>query len=150
MVSFYILIAILAFLFMEFVAWFTHKYIMHGPMWDWHKDHHIPHNKTLEKNDRFVFIFALPGAVLIILGVMYTLAYVLAAGIGIALYGLAYFLFHDVLVHERIKLFKGTKNKILKATVAAHFDHHKPHSNQNFGFLIAPWKYYKREFTNKY
>ncbi|MCF8336754.1 MAG: sterol desaturase family protein [Bacteroidales bacterium] len=149
MVGFYILIAILAFLFMEFVAWFTHKYIMHGPMWGWHKDHHIPHNKTLEKNDRFVFIFALPGAVLIILGVMYTLDYVLAAGIGIALYGLAYFLFHDVLVHQRIKLFKGTKNKILKATVTAHFDHHRPHSNQNFGFLIAPWKYYKQEFSKK-
>lgn len=146
---FYILTVLLAFLFMEFVAWYTHKYIMHGPMWGWHKDHHIPHNKTFEKNDRFVFIFALPGAVLIILGVMYTLAYLLAAGIGIAIYGLAYFLFHDVLVHQRINLFSNTNNKILKATVAAHLDHHKPKANKNFGFLIAPWKYYKREFTNK-
>jgi len=145
----YFLTGLVAFLFVEFVAWFTHKYIMHGPMWGWHKDHHIPHDKTLEKNDRFVFIFALPGAVLIILGVVNTMPFALSAGIGIAFYGLAYFLFHDVLVHRRIKLFKETNNKVLKATVTAHLDHHKPHSNQNFGFLIAPLKYYKQEFSKK-
>lgn len=63
---------------------------------------------------------------------------------------LAFLFFHDVLVHQRIKLFSNTNNKILKATLAAHLDHHKPKSNKNFGFLIAPWKYYKEEFTNKY
>jgi len=25
---------------MEFVAWFTHKHIMHGFLWNLHKDHH--------------------------------------------------------------------------------------------------------------
>jgi beta-carotene 3-hydroxylase len=28
------------FFFMEFVAWFTHKFVMHGFLWILHKDHH--------------------------------------------------------------------------------------------------------------
>jgi len=37
---FVVLIVLGAFLFMEFVAWFTHKYVMHGFLWVLHKDHH--------------------------------------------------------------------------------------------------------------
>ncbi len=43
---------------MEWVAWASHKYIMHGFGWGWHRDHHEPHDKVLEKND----LFALVGA----------------------------------------------------------------------------------------
>ena len=47
---FWILILILTFLFMEFVAWFSHKYIMHGFLWSWHKDHHKKdHDSWFEK-----------------------------------------------------------------------------------------------------
>ena len=46
---------------MEGVAWFTHKYIMHGFLWSLHKDHHQPnHDTILEKNDFFFVIFAIP------------------------------------------------------------------------------------------
>ena len=34
------------FLFMEFMAWFSHKYIMHGFLWSLHKDHHNQNLKT--------------------------------------------------------------------------------------------------------
>ena len=140
----YILIGIASFLFMEFFAWFLHKYVMHGFMWGWHKDHHIPHNKTLEKNDRFVVVFALPGIGLLLAGIYLNNAFLIAAGVGISFYGIAYFLFHDVYVHQRIKLpIKG--NTYLRATKAAHLDHHQPHAESNFGFLLAPRKYYKRE-----
>ncbi|MEQ9050459.1 MAG: hypothetical protein RLP11_09115 [Marinoscillum sp.] len=27
------------FLLMEGVAWATHKYVMHGPLWSWHRSH---------------------------------------------------------------------------------------------------------------
>ena len=30
---------------MEFVAWSSHKYIMHGFGWAWHRDHHEPHDR---------------------------------------------------------------------------------------------------------
>ena len=44
---------------MEFIAWATHKYIMHGFLWNLHKDHHqINKDKILENNDAFFLIFA--------------------------------------------------------------------------------------------
>ena len=36
---------------MEGVAWWAHKYVMHGWGWAWHKDHHEPHDNLFEKND---------------------------------------------------------------------------------------------------
>ena len=49
-----IVITLGAFIFMEFVAWFTHKYVMHGFLWFLHKDHHQPKkNQVFEKNDAF-------------------------------------------------------------------------------------------------
>jgi beta-carotene 3-hydroxylase len=35
-----IMIVIGAFISMEGVAWFSHKYIMHGLLWSLHRDHH--------------------------------------------------------------------------------------------------------------
>lgn len=145
---FAVLITLGAFFFMEFTAWFTHKYVMHGFMWYFHKDHHIRDGRKVERNDFFALIFAVPSIVLIYFG-WPEFDYRFWLGFGIALYGFAYFLFHDVLVHERIKLFNGTNNSYLKATIRAHMDHHKPQAHYNYGFLIAPWKYYREEFSNK-
>lgn len=142
----YILLATGAFLVMEFMAWFTHKYVMHGFLWVLHKDHHIRDGRAIEWNDVFVIIFATPSILLIYLGVINANNYLLSIGIGISLYGIAYFLFHDVYVHQRIQLFRNFSNRYLRATVKAHLDHHTPHSNHNFGFLIAPFKYYLQEY----
>ena len=42
---FYAFVVLSAVVGMEFMAWFTHKYVMHGFLWDWHEDHHLPHNE---------------------------------------------------------------------------------------------------------
>jgi len=94
-----ILLVIAAFLFMEFMAWFTHKYVMHGFLWVLHKDHHIRDGRKIEWNDAFAVIFAVPSILLIYLGVVNPNSYLLSIGIGIFLYGFAYFMFHDVYVH---------------------------------------------------
>lgn len=143
-----LLITLAAFFFMEFVAWFTHKYVMHGFMWYFHKDHHIRDGRKVERNDFFALMFAIPSIVLIYYG-WPAFDYRFYLGLGIALYGLAYFLFHDVLVHERVRLFRGTQNRYLKATITAHMDHHKPHTHSNYGFLIAPMRYYRDAFSKK-
>jgi beta-carotene 3-hydroxylase len=45
------------FLIMEFMAWFTHKYIMHGFLWNLHKDHHHKdHDSWFERNDAFFYL----------------------------------------------------------------------------------------------
>lgn len=138
-----LLIILVAFLFMEFMAWFTHKFVMHGFLWVLHKDHHVPHKNKLEKNDWFAVMFGLPSIILILTGASQHNDLSLSLGIGIALYGFAYFLFHDVYFHQRLRWFKRTDNLYLNAIVNAHADHHKPGENINFGFLVAPVKYYK-------
>ncbi|MCB0824229.1 MAG: sterol desaturase family protein [Bacteroidales bacterium] len=139
------LIVIAAFMFMEFMAWFTHKYIMHGFLWVLHKDHHIRDGRKFEWNDVFAVIFAIPSIVLIYYGHQ-TYDYRFWIGIGILSYGIAYFLFHDVYVHQRVKMLKNFSNRYLRATVRAHQDHHKPRAHYNYGFLFAPIKYYREEF----
>jgi beta-carotene 3-hydroxylase len=143
---FALLIVVALFLFMEFFAWFTHKYVMHGFLWVLHKDHHIRDGRKVEWNDLFALMFATPSIILIWLGFAADFDYRFWMGAGIALYGIAYFMFHDVYVHQRVKILGGFSNRYLRATVTAHLDHHKPKNYINYGFLIAPLKYYKEEF----
>lgn len=132
---------------MEFVAWFAHKYVMHGFLWYLHKDHHQHDPGFWEKNDAFFLIFAIPSAACYILGSavagMFPLFFV---GVGISLYGLAYFLVHDIFIHQRFKIFTRTKNQYLKAIRKAHKVHHKhlgPDNGECFGMLVVPPKYIK-------
>ena len=141
------LITLATFLAMEFVAWFAHKYVMHGFLWFLHKDHHQHEPGFWEKNDMFFLIFAIPSAACYIIGSavagMLPLFFV---GIGISLYVLAYFFVHDIFIHQRFKLFTRTKNTYLKAIRKAHKVHHKhlePEDGECFGMLIVPRKYIK-------
>ncbi len=131
------------FLFMEGVAWFTHKYIMHGFLWRWHKSHHKVHPHTLELNDLFALIFAVPSFLLLFFNAWGNM-YLVSVGFGIAGYGLFYFLFHDVIVHQRIKWRPKKRSKYLQRMIDAHYIHHKKHTKEDgeaFGFLYAPKKF---------
>ena len=134
------------FLFMEFVAWSVHKYIMHGFLWYLHKDHHqVDKNKILQKNDAFFLIFAIPSAILIIYGIE-NFSYQLYIGIGIALYGLAYFVVHEIIIHQRVKILSRIDNKYIRAIRFAHKVHHKELEKENsdsFGMLLVSFKYFK-------
>lgn len=158
MVALNISLLVLSYFFMEFVAWSNHKYVMHGFLWKWHKDHHrkdrqeyLPEkteNRTFEKNDRFFIVYALPAIVLMITGFMfanYSLVYI---SIGISLYGFTYFVVHDIIIHKRVHvpfLFKN-HNFYTKAILRAHTAHHRPKSKtdfQNYGLLIFPSNFFK-------
>ena len=68
-------------------------------------------------------------------------------GIGIAFYGLAYFIVHEIIIHRRLPAPKNTKSKYIKAIRKAHKVHHKnrgKYNGVNFGMLIVPWKYFKK------
>ena len=59
-----------AFFGMEFMAWFTHKYVMHGFLWIFHRDHHKKdHDSWFERNDFFFLLFATPGISLMLTGI---------------------------------------------------------------------------------
>ena len=140
-------IVISTFIFMEFNAWFMHKYIMHGFLWKLHKDHHKKDHKSwFERNDAFFLFYAILSIVSFFLWETGTLSLGLPIGIGIFLYGLTYFLVHDIFIHQRFKFFKKTNNRYAKALRRAHKIHHKNINKEKgecFGMLWVPLKYFK-------
>ena len=147
------LIVIGTFLFWEFVAWFSHKYIMHGFLWTWHKSHHTVHDHSLEKNDLFAVVFSIPSIGTILYGSLEPVnPYLISVGIGIFCYGLFYLIFHDIIVHQRIKWRPEKRSKYLQRMIHAHYIHHAKHTKEGceaFGFLWAPPKYEPKSFSFK-
>jgi beta-carotene 3-hydroxylase len=146
-------ITIGTFLFWEFVAWFTHKYVMHGFLWAWHKSHHTVHHHVTEKNDLFAIVFSFPS-----IGLFYYFSvveynpYGLAAGLGILCYGIFYLIFHDIIVHQRIRWLPKKRSQYLQRMIHAHYIHHAKHTKEGceaFGFLWAPKKYGPKQFVIK-
>jgi beta-carotene 3-hydroxylase len=129
---------------MEFIAWGSNKYIMHGWGWGWHRDHHEPHDNALEKND----LYGIVGAVMSMSMFAIGSPLVLGAdawepgtwvGLGIMFYGIIYTLIHDGLVHQRY--FKYVpRSGYAKRLVQAHKLHHATIGKEggvSFGFVFA-------------
>jgi beta-carotene 3-hydroxylase len=129
---------------MEFVAWASHKYIMHGFGWGWHRDHHEPHDNVLEKNDLFGLVGAAMSISMFAIGsplVMGAGAWDPATwiGLGILFYGIIYTAVHDGLVHQRYFRYVP-KGGYAKRLVQAHKLHHATASKEggvSFGFVFA-------------
>jgi beta-carotene 3-hydroxylase len=139
-----ILIVLATVIAMEWVAWASHKYIMHKWGWGWHRDHHEPHDNALEKND----LYGIVGAVMSISMFAIGSPLVLGAnawepgtwvGFGIMFYGIIYTVIHDGLVHQRY--FKYVpKRGYPKRLVQAHKLHHATIGKEggvSFGFVFA-------------
>lgn len=141
------LIVFLTFIGMEGVAWLTHKYVMHGFLWHLHEDHHTKNpNSFFEKNDYFFVIFAVPGIVCILLGTVFNVTLALPIGLGITIYGFAYFWVHEIFIHQRFKFLRNSNWTYFKAIRRAHKVHHKHLSKEDgecFGMLWVPFKYLK-------
>lgn len=140
-----ILILIVTFFLTEFAAWSAHKFLMHGVMWYFHKDHHQGEPGFFERNDVFFLIFAIPSWLGIMLGLMYQQYGFVWMGFGIMAYGFTYFILHDVFIHRRFKWIREINTPYFLAIRRAHKMHHK-HINKEhgecFGLLIVPMKYY--------
>jgi len=140
-----IILIVLATVFvMEWVAWSSHKYIMHGWGWGWHRDHHEPHNNALEKNDLYGIFGAVTSISLFMIGSPLILgdnAWAPATwlGLGVMFYGIIYTVVHDGLVHQRY--FKYVPRRgYAKRLVQAHKLHHATIGKEggvSFGFVLA-------------
>ena len=136
------------FMLMECVAWSMHKFVMHGLLWGLHRDHHMKdHGSVFERNDAFFLIFALPAIILFYFGAQQGIGDVrIWIAVGITLYGIAYFLVHDVFIHQRAKWLRNTGNFYFRAIRRAHKMHHKHldrHEGECFGMLFVPLKYFR-------
>ncbi len=108
---------------MEGVAMLVHRHVMHG-RWGWrlHRDHHEPHDHSLERNDLYALGFAAIVSVLFVLGNwIWPLTQI---AVGATLYGLLYFIVHDGLVHQRWPFRHVPRRGYLRRLYQAHLLHH--------------------------
>jgi beta-carotene 3-hydroxylase len=149
---FFALLVLATFFVMEGVTWLTHKYVMHGFLWHLHRDHHQKEPGFFEKNDWFFVIFAVPGVLLIYFGTVNSIWWMQAIGFGIMAYGFAYFLVHDVIIHQRFKWFDRSNNTYIRAIRWAHKMHHKhleKQEGESFGMLMVHRKYWNKVIRYK-
>lgn len=143
----YVFLVVATFVFMEGVAWFMHKYVMHGLLWYLHKDHHQKEPGFFEKNDSFFIIFATPSIILLWFGVTNPTPWMIFVGFGIFLYGAAYFIVHDVIIHQRFKWLSRSNNEYVRALRWSHKMHHKKldrFDGESFGMLFVARKYWEK------
>ena len=127
---------------MEGVAYAAHRWVMHGPGWFLHASHHRARRGFWELNDWYFAIFALPSIALLGWGTRPNgPEWAIWVGTGIAIYGLIYLGFHDIIVHRRIAHRYVARSAYMKRIVQAHRLHHVVETRRgavSFGFLIAP------------
>jgi beta-carotene 3-hydroxylase len=143
----HVLVFFTIFFIMEFMAWFTHKYVMHVFLWSLHADHHKKdHDSWFERNDAFFIFYAIVSITCFYTWSIGSFELGISIGLGILAYGIAYFLVHDIFIHQRFKIFRNADNKYARAVRRAHKMHHKHIGKEHgecFGMLIVPFKYYK-------
>jgi len=135
-----VIIIATVFVLMEGAAWFLHKYVMHGFGWYLHEDHHRYTKYRFQKNDVFGLLFSLISFLFILTGILSGFDLKFAIGIGIMLYGIGYFLVHDIFFHHRIRVRYRPKGNYMRRVLKAHALHHQkstPKTGINFGFLYA-------------
>lgn len=142
---------IVTFIAMEGVAWLMHRYIMHGPGWIFHRDHHTKESghSFFERNDIFFVFFATIAMTSFGLWSLGLGTAFMSLAAGVTLYGAAYFFVHDLFIHQRIKVLTNTQNRYLRAIRRAHKMHHKHLGKEDgecFGMLWVPMKYYRAEY----
>lgn len=135
-----IIILLVTFVAMEGVAYLAHRYVMHGFLWSLHQSHHRRHDVRFEKNDWFAVFFAAPSILMIYIGVHGAWP-ALWVGLGMTAYGVMYFFFHDLIVHQRLRFRFIPRFGYMRRIVQAHRLHHAIETKDggvSFGFLYAP------------
>ena len=138
-------IALLTFALMETKAWLTHKYVLHGFLWKLHRSHHTLQKSWFEWNDLVFLYYAFIAMFCFIYGAE-KMDYRFWIGVGISLYGVIYFIVHDLFIHRRLKIFGKTSNAYFMALDMAHKMHHKSKGrddSESFGMLWVHPKYFR-------
>jgi len=128
---------------MEGLTWAFHRYVMHGPGWRLHRSHHNPHSgKHFELNDFYAIFFGALAVVLFYFGwIEDGIWWLYPIGIGVSVYGVLYFIVHDVLTHRRVPIAWMPKSRYIGRLIAAHHLHHVTKGRDGgvaFGFLYTP------------
>lgn len=100
-----VLVTVAALVGMEAVSYLMHRFVMHGPGLHIHADHHAPPSDGFQRNDLYPASFSVLAIGLFAAGTAVPgLRLLVAAGVGMALYGLSYLYVHELYVHGRLPL----------------------------------------------
>lgn len=128
---------------MDFWAALLHGRVWHGWLWSVHRSHHEPRLGAFELNDALSVLHA-PIAIAMILygctaepGVHRELAF--GVGVGMTVFGLAYLVVHDGLVHQRLPARALLRFRWLRRIASAHRVHHTGRAGgAPFGLFTGP------------
>lgn len=136
-------LTILGFVGMEIFSYLVHRFLFHGVFWHVHQTHHKPNKFYLELNDIFSLLFALTS-----IGLMISKnETAFPIGLGIAIYGLVYFIIHDFFTHRRFAPF-GSNNRLMLTIRRAHQRHHQSVEKDGlepFGLFMFDYKKFRRK-----
>jgi beta-carotene 3-hydroxylase len=139
-----------AFAAMEVVAALMHRFVMHGVLWTWHEDHHVPRGTVFQKNDLFALVFAVPSWLLIMTGMSSGPSnFKTAIGLGVLFYGVVYTLVHENIIHRRLPWKLRPSFWYFQALREAHAVHHQKRTREgceNFGMLLVPGRYLLKQY----
>lgn len=117
---------------MEPITTFIHRFIMHKNGMSWHKSHHERIGQRFELNDLFPIVFSFFAIALFIIGISTpTVRYI---AIGITIYGVLYFIVHEIIIHSRFAQVKSD-NFIFRYWRFSHNVHHQ-YNSAPYGFII--------------
>ncbi len=132
-----VLIAIAAFILMEFWAAFIHRTVYHGVLWSIHRSHHRARRKGFfERNDVFVLAHAAAAMGVLVAGLTFDLPALTAAGAGITAYGILYAVVHDGFIHGRLPLSWLGRWRFFRSLRDEHLYHHTGDINAHFGLFF--------------
>lgn len=144
----FLLLTISGFATMEIFSYIVHRYVFHGVLWRVHQTHHTPRKGWFELNDVFSIFFALVAICLMVFAEKPLFASLsFPIGLGITIYGILYFILHDLFTHRRFLPFKSQNNILLKIR-AAHQKHHQSIEKlgiEPFGLFIFNYKKFSQK-----
>lgn len=127
---------------MDVWAALLHGAVWHGPLFPIHRSHHAPRGR-LEANDALSFLHA-PIAIALVLygcraapGLCREVAF--GVGVGMTVFGLAYVVVHDGLVHGRLPVAFLERSRYLRRVARAHRVHHRETAGgAPYGLFFGP------------
>lgn len=125
---------------MEVWARFLHGRVWHGVLFAIHESHHRERKGRFEANDVLSVTHAPIAATLVIVGcIMHgiTGAVLRGTGIGMTLFGVAYVVVHDGLVHGRLPVQGLARFRFLRRVRGAHRVHHRT-GGAPYGLFAGP------------
>jgi beta-carotene 3-hydroxylase len=140
-----ITVALAVFVLMDLWAMLLHGRVWHTLLWPIHRSHHRRRRGLFERNDALSALHVPIAMAAIVHGCQaapeLATDLIFAAGVGMSLFGVAYFVVHDGLVHGRLPVQGLARIPYLARVRAAHAVHHgKARGGPPYGLFFGPWE----------